>query len=80
VQTGIQNAINGNTAEAFWNAGLKVLRNNAAEHTGRFVLGSLWSLLSKVGTFMLLGGVVYALGGWSALSTLAKAIFATSTT
>lgn len=75
VQAGIQGAINEKTAEAFWAAGFKVLQTQASQHTGRFVLGGMWSLLNRVAVFLVLGGVVYAIGGWSALATLGKAIF-----
>lgn len=75
VQSGIQNAINERTAEAFWAAGFKVLQTQASQHTGRFVIGGLWSLFQRVGVFLVLGGIVYAIGGWSALATLGKAMF-----
>lgn len=75
VQSGIQNAINERTAEAFWAAGFRVLQTQASQHTGRFVLGGLWSLMSRVGMFLVLGGVVYAFGGWSALASFGKALF-----
>lgn len=75
VQRGIADAVNDETVERFWAAGLTVLQRNAARHTGRFVLGGLWALLSKVWLFVLLGGIVYALGGWPALTALAKSLF-----
>lgn len=75
VQTGIKGAINEETAAAFWTAGLNALKRNATENTGRFVLGGLWGLMRKLSVFMLLGGLVYALGGWSALAALGKALF-----
>ena len=38
-------------------------------------LSAFLVLLAGVATFMMLGGIVYAVGGWSALATIAKAIF-----
>lgn len=75
VGTGIKNAMTEDTAAAFWAAGLTVLQRQATDHAGRFVLGGLWGLARKAGLFLMLGGIVYALGGWSALAALAKAIF-----
>lgn len=75
VAAGLKNAVTEDTAVLFWSAGLTALRKNAAEHTGRFVLGGLRGLLSKLGLFLALGSLVYALGGWSALAGLWKALF-----
>lgn len=61
-------------AKEFWAAGIKVLREQAAQRTGRFVLGGLGGLASRVGTFILLGGLVYAIGGWAALAKLWQAL------
>ena len=75
VGTGIKSAMTEDTAAAFWAAGLSVLQRQATNHAGRFVLGGLWGLVRKASLFLMLGGIVYALGGWSALAALAKAIF-----
>jgi len=75
VAAGLKNAVTEDTAVLFWSAGLTALRKTAAEHTGRFVLGGLRGLLSKLGLFLALGSLVYALGGWSALAGLWKALF-----
>ena len=75
VGTGIKSAMTEDTAAAFWAAGLTVLQRQATDHAGRFVLGGLWGLARKASLFLMLGGIVYALGGWSALAALAKAIF-----
>ena len=77
VRDGIREGISDGTAEAFWAAGFKVLQKQAADHTGRFVLGGLWGLVRRISVFLALGGVIYALGGWSALATFGKAIFST---
>lgn len=75
VGSGIKSAMTEDTAAAFWMAGLTVLQKHAAQHAGRFVLGGLWGLLRKLSLFLTLGGLVYAIGGWSALAAFFKAIF-----
>lgn len=72
---GIKTAITEETAVAFWSAGLAALQKQATEHAGRFVLGGIWGLARKASLFFLLGGIVYAVGGWAALAALAKTIF-----
>lgn len=68
VSDAIKDAITGQTAEAFWAAGFKVLHAQAAKHTGHFVLGGLWGLARRVMVFVLLGWSVYMIGGWSLLA------------
>ena len=75
VGSGIKGAMTEETAAAFWLAGLSVLQKQASENAGRFVLDGIWGLMRKASLFMMLGGLVYALGGWSALAALFKAIF-----
>ena len=75
VGNGIKTAITEETAVAFWSAGLAALQKQATQHAGRFVLGGLWGLARKASLFFMLGGIVYALGGWAALAALAKTIF-----
>lgn len=75
VGNGIKTAITEDTAVAFWSAGLAALQKQATQHAGRFVLGGIWGLLRKASLFFLLGGIVYAVGGWAALAALAKTIF-----
>lgn len=75
VGNGIKTAITEDTAVAFWSAGLAALQKQATQHAGRFVLGGLWGLARKASLFFMLGGIVYALGGWAALAALAKTIF-----
>lgn len=62
-------------AKKFWLAGLEVLQAQAQNHAGRFVLGSLSAMFRKVTIFVLVGGLVYAIGGWSALAGLFKTLF-----
>ena len=75
VGNGIKTAITEDTAVAFWSAGLAALQKQATQHAGRFVLGGIWGLVRKASLFFMLGGVVYAVGGWAALAALAKTIF-----
>ena len=75
VGNGIKTAITKDTAVAFWSAGLAALQEQATQHAGRFVLGGIWGLARKASLFFLLGGIVYAVGGWAALAALAKTIF-----
>ena len=79
VQSGIQSAMTEDTAKLFWSAGLSVLQDQASTHAGRFVLGGLWGLVRKVSMFLILGGIVYAIGGWAALLKLWHVIFASGT-
>lgn len=75
VGNGIKTAITEETAVAFWSAGLAALQKQATQHAGRFVLGGIWGLVRKASLFFMLGGIVYAIGGWAALAALAKTIF-----
>ena len=75
VGNGIKTAITEDTAVAFWSAGLAALQKQATQHAGRFVLGGIWGLARKASLFFMLGGIVYAVGGWAALAALAKTIF-----
>lgn len=79
VQSGIRSAMTEDTAKLFWSAGLSVLQDQASTHAGRFVLGGLWGLVRKVSMFLMLGGIVYAIGGWAALLKLWHVIFASGT-
>ena len=72
VAKGMRDAMTEEAAAAFWMAGLNVLQKSASDHAGRFVIGGLWGLARKLATFMMLGGIVYAVGGWSALATIAN--------
>lgn len=75
VRQGVQDLVTEKTIEQFWAGGLSMLQKQATQHAGRFVLGGLWGLARKASLFVLLGGAVYAFGGWTALATLFKALF-----
>lgn len=75
VREGVRDLVTEETIAAFWSGGMAMLQQQAAQHAGRFVLGGLWGLFRKASLFLLLGGAVYALGGWTALAALAKTLF-----
>lgn len=75
VRDGISSSFNEENAKLFWTAGLNLLQEQASTHAGRFVLGGLWGLLRKLSMFLLLGGIVYAVGGWTALLKLWNVLF-----
>jgi hypothetical protein len=58
-------------------AGFRALQEEAQANTGRFVLRGLIGLVKKLSTFVVLGGMVYAIGGWTALGKLWHALFGT---
>ena len=73
--SGIKAAVTDEVALKFWMSGIRALQEHAAEHTGRWLLGGVWAVVQKLMLFMLLGGVVYAIGGWSALAKVWHVIF-----
>lgn len=75
VSEGIKGAITEDTAARFWSAGMQALQRQATHRAGRMVLGGLAGMLSRGAMFLLLGGIVYAVGGWALLAKLAKALF-----
>lgn len=62
-------------ATKFWLAGINALQRHATENTGKLVLGGLLGLLRRAVVFVLLGAIVYAVGGWTAIASFFKAIF-----
>lgn len=75
VRDGIKGAMNEETAAAFWSAGLALLQKQATQRAGQIVIGGLWGLMQRIMLFLMLGGLVYSVGGWSALATLFKTVF-----
>lgn len=61
--------------DLFWSAAYEQLHQSAAKNTGRFVLGSLRALMVRGGTLLLLGMLIYNLGGWTAVAKLWQTIF-----
>lgn len=60
---------------AFWASAFDQLQVQARAKTGEFVLGSIWSAVTKGLMFLALGYLVYLFGGWTALATLWKTLF-----
>lgn len=75
VQRGIREAVTPELAEAFWAAGLNMLQKQATAHAGRFVIGSIFGLMKRVSIFIIIGLLVYSVGGWSALANFFKILF-----
>lgn len=75
VHKGLGDAMTEENATKFWLAGINALQRHATENTGKLVLGGLASLLRRGVVFILLGALVYALGGWTAIATFWKALF-----
>ena len=71
----IKESINQESARLFWEAGIAVVREEATQHTGRFVLGGIKGVAAKGFTFMMLGSIVYAIGGWAGLAKLWAVLF-----
>jgi len=46
------------------------IQAQATQRVGGFVLGGLAGLMQRLGVFLLVGGIVYALGGWDALGSM----------
>lgn len=75
VRDGIRGSMTEDTASAFWGAGLAMLQKQATQRAGQIVIGGLWGLMRRIMLFLFLGGLVYSVGGWSALATLFKTVF-----
>lgn len=68
VAEGIQAVL---TNEDFWAKVLAVLQKQAADRTGRFLLGGLTKAIKNLGWLVLFVLVAYSVGGWS----LVKAVW-----
>lgn len=74
VSAGISEALRGDSAKEFWTTGLELLKTEAQKKTGLLVMAGALALVRRIGFFILAGGIVYAVGGWSALSALWKVL------
>jgi hypothetical protein len=61
--------------ETVWASAATAFQKSARERTGGFVLGAMSGLFSKITMFLLLVGVVYALGGWAGVVKLWGVVF-----
>lgn len=75
VREGLRESVDDETIERFWAGALRILQRQATERAGRFVLGGVVGLLRRGALFVMLGWLVYALGGWTALAALAKVLW-----
>ncbi len=69
VAKGIREAI---SDPATWAAVFSMAHREAAGGLGRFGISTVWGAMRWMLRFVVLGLVVYAVGGWSALSALFK--------
>ena len=63
---------------AFWSSAADVLMQYGQQQTGKLVIGGIKGVLSRLGLFLVLGLLVYSVGGWGALATAWKALWPTS--
>lgn len=73
---GIDKAMTEDRARVFWAVGLEMLQQQARIGAGRFVLDGLWAVLKRGFWLAIFIAAVYALGGWSLVASIWKAIFA----
>jgi hypothetical protein len=74
VAEGISAAMTDDAAERFWSKGMEVMRRQAAERTGRFVLSSLTEIAKKALVIGVICLFVYSIGGWSLVKTVWAAV------
>lgn len=74
VTAGIREAMTQEAAEEFATTFLAVVRKQAESKMGSVGVSLIGGLLKKTGLFLLLGGVVYAIGGWAALAAMFKVL------
>lgn len=72
VAEGIQAAMTDEAAQRFVRSVLSEAQQMATAKTGEVVGGAVWALMKRGALFMFLGSIVYAIGGWGALASLAK--------
>jgi len=75
VAEGIGAAMNDKNAATFCRAMVQEAKNMAAEKSVEMAGGVLKAFLGKALTFVFLGSLVYAVGGWSALAAMGKFLF-----
>lgn len=61
--------------EAFWNQGVKMAKQQATLKAGTLLVDGLWGLFKKAGTFLLLGLILYSVGGWDLAARFIKFFF-----
>lgn len=72
VAEGISAAMTDANAQKFVRAMLLEAQTLATEKTGEMVGGAVIALLKRTALFLVLGSIVYAVGGWTSLAALIK--------
>ena len=75
VSNGIRGAITAETAAAFWGAGLDLLQKHATQRAGQIVIGGLGGFFKNIMLFLMLGSLMYTVGGWTLLAAFYKSMF-----
>lgn len=57
-----------------WAAAVAGARQATEKHAGRWLVGSVWSVVRKGIVIVTLGMLIYSFGGWSALAGMFKAM------
>jgi hypothetical protein len=55
-----------------WSAAVEAIQIHAKSQAGGWLFGGIKAMVSKILWVLLIGGGVYALGGWAALTALMK--------
>lgn len=74
VKRGMQDAMSDEAVRGFWTTGVGVLKEEVAQRTGQFILKGLTAVLARLFFFLLIGVVVYALGGWGLVTGIGRGI------
>ena len=72
VAEGIQAAMSEENAQRFVRAVLNEAQRMATAKAGEAAVGVIGVLVKRAVLFLFLGSVVYAIGGWAALASMAK--------
>lgn len=76
IKQGIREAIEDEEiVTAYWTKGISVAKRQARDQAGAILFSSLSEILKRAAQFAMLGMLVYAVGGWSALAGLIKVLF-----
>lgn len=76
IKQGIREAIEDEEiVNAYWARGIAVAKDQARKQAGAILFSSLGEILKRAAQFAMLGMLVYAVGGWSALAGLIKVLF-----
>lgn len=79
VRDGIRDVLHDrDSLDAFWSSAYGVLQESATKQTGRLVLGSIKAVAAKGSLFVILGMLVYSIGGWTAVSKVWSSLWSNS--